>query len=141
MPVKLHVTHTIQSCTNVSSSEFCSTNIYLISKQMFVVNNGWNIKVVAVIPCKSERVTLILVLNFLLKVKFLILFWNLMNKDFHIFYNIYWFFHSLPYKNINSLIFEFQAHLQKFFSLWNLTFIHGNKSVEIKLNRNFCWKK
>ena len=133
--------HTQYNHPQIFPSQNFVVPMYTWYRNKCLVNNGWNIKVVVVIPCKSERVTLILVLNFLLKVKFLILFWNLLNKDFHIFYKIYWFFHSLPYKKINSLIFEFQAHLQKFFSLWNLTFIHGNKSVEIKLNRNFCWKK
>ena len=70
-----------------------------------------------------------------------------MNKDFHMFCNIYWSFYSLPYKEINSLIFAFQAHLQKFclceiwFSsmetnLWKLNWneIFVEKSNLVKIN-------
>ena len=75
---------------------------------MLVGINGWNIKVVAVIPCKSGT-SLILVLNFLLKFEFL----------------------------IQAKIF----HLQKLCLCEIFFFIYGIKPVEIKLNRNFCWKK
>ena len=44
------------------------------------------------------------------------------------FYNIYCFFYSLPYKEINSLIFKFQENLQKFF-LCEICFL----SMEINL--------
>ena len=109
---------------------------------MFVVNNGWIIKAITVVPCKSGKSYCNSCIKFLLKVKFLILFWNLMNKDCHM---CYWFFHSLPYKETNSLIFAFQAHLQKFClrEIWFLSMelnLCKLNWIEVLLKKVVFWK-